>query len=178
MVVLGRVPPPQLVGTYPLALLPPGSSSVPLRGWGSVCVRWEQVPCFLLRTPHDLASAGNKGPPPLSSLTWAWPQHPLCIGYFLSPSLRCSSSCCLQSKSGRVCLARLPLLALALPPGTGQAWRRECTHRWPWEGSCSLPATPEVATLQPALSAGREAATPGGVPDPPQIRSLHSGPIG
>lgn len=47
----------------------PRVSSVPLSSWGSVCVRrWKQALCFLLGTPHDLASAGNKGPPPLSPL--------------------------------------------------------------------------------------------------------------
>lgn len=98
VVVLCLALPPQLVcclepsggwGCIHLARdYPPVSSSVPLRGWVSVCVRrWQCISCFHPGMPHDLAFLRNQGLPPMFPPRRTW--HPAphrAFGYSLSSS--------------------------------------------------------------------------------------------
>lgn len=93
-------------------------------------------------------------------------QHPLCT-WLLSEPLPAVQQQLLFAEQIQACLFSEIASAGAAPrdrPGMERG--AGCMYPQPWEGSCSLPATPEVVTLQPAQSTGHEAATPSGVPDP------------
>lgn len=100
----------------------PMTSSVPLSGWESICLRrWPRVPCLPLGMPS--------GHLPHSCPKGHGPPRPIVHSFILLvPHLWCGSFCCLhRANPGRVCSVRLPLPELR--HGTGQVWRGNvCAH--------------------------------------------------
>lgn len=103
-----------------------------------VCVRrWKQVPCFLLRTPHDLSSVGNKEPPPLPPLCGPGPSTPCALVTLGAPPRGAAAAAVCRANPGvfvqRDCLAELP-------PGDRPGGERGA-HARPALGGVPLPAS-------------------------------------